>query len=97
MSAGFHRTCLVDIYVSCDSTEHALVLPQRRIDHGNIGLGSTYEEMDCQLIIPASLTDLFARLITVFILAVARSLLHVGLHQTLQHLRMRSHIIITLK
>ena len=83
MSAGFHRTGLMDIDMSCDSAKHALVLAKCCIDHGDIGLGSAYQEMDCQTVIPTGLTDLLARLFAVFILAVARCLLHIGLHQTL--------------
>ena len=97
MSAGFHRTGLMDINMSRDSAEHTLVLAKCRIDHGDIGLGSTYQEMYCQAVIPTDLTDLLARLFTVFVLAVTRCLLHIGLHQTLQHLRMRSLIIVTLE
>ena len=97
MSAGFHRTGLMDIDMSRDSAEHALVLAKCCIDHCEIGLGTTYQEMDCQAVIPTCLTDLLARLFTVFILTVARCLFHIGLHQTLQHLRMRSLIIVTLE
>ena len=97
MSAGFHRTGLMDIDMSRDSAEHALVLAKCCIDHCDIGLGPTYQEMDCQAVIPTCLTDLLARLFTVFILTVARCLLHIGLHQALQHLRMRSFIIVTLE
>ena len=97
MSTGFHRTGLMDIDMSRDSTEHTLVLAKCRIDHGDIGLGSAYQEMYCQAVIPTGLTDFFSRHFTVLILAVARCLLHIGLHQTLQHLRMRSLIIVTLE
>lgn len=83
MSTGFHRTGLMDINMSRDSAEHTLVLAKCRIDHGDIGLGSTYKEMYCQAVILTGLTDLLACLVTVFILAVTRCLLHVGLYQAL--------------
>ena len=73
----------MDIDMSRDSAEHALVLAKCCIDHCDIGLGPTYQEMDCQAVIPTGLTDLLARLFTVFILTVARCLLHIGLHQAL--------------
>ena len=53
MSAGFHRTGLMDIDMSRDSAEHALVLAKCCIDHCDIGLGPTYQEMDCQAVIPS--------------------------------------------
>ena len=97
MSAGFHRAGLMDIDVSCGGTEHTLVPAKCRIDHGDIGLGSAYQKMDCQMVIPARLADLLPRLLTVFVLTVARGLLHVGLYQALQYLGMRSFVIITLE
>ena len=43
MSAGFHRTGLMDIDMSCDSAKHTLVFAKCCIDHCDIGLCPTYQ------------------------------------------------------
>ena len=82
MSAGFHRTGLMDIDMSRDSAEHALVLAKCCIDHCDIGLCPPNQKMYIGIRCFADSFYPFCRLPAIFILSISRCLFHVCLFES---------------
>ena len=83
MSRCFHSSGFVGVNMSADSTQRPLMGPQRGINHCQIGLGSAYQKVHCQIFSAAQRLDLGGSGGTVAVFSVSRCLFQIGAAQCL--------------
>ena len=86
MAGGLHRAGLVDIDVSGIRPKCSLMGPQGRVDHGEVGLGASHQEMDGDVLPAAFRPDFRRGGGAVFVLPIAQGLHQIGLGKPGQHL-----------
>ena len=85
VAAGLDGSCLMDVDVPRLGTQGSLVGPEDRGNHGGVGLGASHQKLHRRLRGLTGLADELPGVVTVGVQAVARCLLQIGLHQSLQN------------
>src|SRR5699024_2001274 len=85
VAGGLHGAGLVHMDMPAVGTEHSLPGLQRRVDHGQVGLGGPHKKVDPGLGSPAQAADQRPRPGAVLVLPIAWRLFQVGLLQQVQH------------
>ena len=87
----------MDIDMTTNGAQCALVGAQSRINHRQIGLSAAHQEVNCCVLTVAERLDLGCGSGAVFVLAVAHGLHHVGCSQGFQHLGMAAFGIVVVE
>ena len=88
MTAELDGASLVDGNMTCLDGHHSLIALQQGVDDGGVGLRAAYQEENVGIGTTCSLSYLLLSRLAERVLAIAAHLLHVGLCQAAQNLRM---------